>query len=102
MNRTAGLGVLPRFLGGEHEHWGKQLAKRHENLLHRSLGGATTRRNRSIAIHPVLGDVDVKTTQVDRAKLVDRMINFVKLECFVSGATIANHLIEPLQNPTIS
>ena len=60
--------------------------------MHDHLCRATTRRIRRVAIHPVLGDVDVEAAQIDRAKLVERVINLVELEGFVSRSAIANHV----------
>src|SRR5437763_4174658 len=70
--------------------------------MHRHLGSATTSRVRGIAIHPVFGDVDVQTAQIHRAKLIQGVINLVKLECSICGAAISNHLIEPFEDPTVN
>ena len=77
------------------------MAKRAVNFAHRRLGSAPTRRIRRVAIHPVLGDVDVKTAEVDRAKLIQGVINLVKLEELISRSAIADHLIEPFEDPAI-
>ena len=69
--------------------------------MHNVLRGAAARRIERIAIHPVFRDVDVKAAQIDRAKLVECVINLVKLERFVGGPAIGNHMIKPLQNPAI-
>ena len=91
----------PRFLGGECENRCEQPAECVEDFVHCDLRRAAAWRIRCVAIHPVFGDVDVKAAQVYRAKLIERMIDFVKLERFVSSSTICDHVIESLQDPAI-
>ena len=43
-----------------------------------ALRRAAARRIGRVAIHPVLGDVDVKAAQIDGAKLIERVINLVE------------------------
>src|SRR6266478_2708963 len=93
--------MSPCFLGGENENRREQTAKRVEDFAHGRLCGASTSRVCGIAIHPVFRHVDVETAQIDRAKLIERVINLVKLERFVSRSTIGRYLIEPLENPGI-
>ncbi len=69
--------------------------------MHDCLRCAPTRGIRRVAIHPVLGDVDIKAAQIDSAKLIKYVINLVELERLISQSTIASHLVEPLQNPAI-
>src|SRR5713101_2359888 len=102
VNRSAAARMTPRLLGSESEDRREQSAKRVESLVHNALRGAAARRIGRVAIHPVFRDVDVQTAQIDGAKLVECMINLVKLERFVGGLTITNHSIEPLQNPAIN
>src|SRR5947199_4212081 len=93
--------MAPRFLGGKSENRREQLTQRVENLMHDYLCRAPTRRICRVAIHPVLRDVDVEATQINRAKLVECVIDLVKLERLVSQSTIANHLLKPLQNQAV-
>ena len=79
----------------------KQSAKRIENLVHGRLGGPPARRTGQVAIHPVFRDIHVETAQVDRTKLIERVINLVKFEGRVGGATFRDNVIEPLQDPSI-
>src|SRR5262249_56232839 len=92
--------MAPRFLRRKSRYRREQLAKCRENFMHRSLGCTAPSRVCGIAIHPVFGDVDVETAQIDRAKLVERVINLVKLETLVTGATLFHPVINPLHNPT--
>src|SRR5438067_13112086 len=93
--------MTPRLLGGEGENRRQQSAERIEDFVHDHLGGPAAWRILRVAVHPVFGDVDVQAAQVYRAKVVERVVNLVKLERFVSGSTIGDHMIEPLQNPAI-
>src|SRR5947209_7041329 len=94
--------MRPRLLRGKGEDGREQLTKCPEDFVHRRLRRPSTSRVRGIAIHPVFGDVDVEAAQVHRAKLIQGVIDLVKLERFISRTTIANHLIESLQNPSIN
>jgi len=54
-----------------------------------------------IAVQAVLGDIDIKRAEIDRAELIQRVINAV---VFVSGIRVAtggNDLAEAVQNPRI-
>src|SRR5438034_2375712 len=94
--------MAPRFLGGKSENRREQLTQRVENLMHDYLCRTPTRRICRVAIHPVFRDVDVEATQINGAKLVECVVDLVEFEGFVSGSTIANHLLKPLQNPTVN
>src|ERR1043166_5474189 len=91
----------PRLLRGEDEHGREQPAKRIEKFAHRRLCRTATRRIRSVAVHSVLGDVDVKAAQIYGAKLIQRVIDLVKFEILVGRPTRLDHLIKSLQNPAI-
>src|SRR6266576_5493899 len=91
----------PRLLGSKYKDRRKQSAQGVENFMHHHLCRTTPGRVCRVAIHPVLGDVDIKATQIDRAKLVKRVIHLVKLECFVRRAAVSNYVVQTLQNPTI-
>src|SRR5436190_10404189 len=93
--------MSPRFLGGEYEHRRQQSAQSAENFVHDHLGRASPRRICSVAVHPVLGDIDVEAAQVDGAKLVERVINFMKLKRFICRSGISNHVVQTLQNPAV-
>ena len=100
MNRPGVAGPAP-CLRGEGQDGGEQFAERVEDFLHCGLRRAPARRIQGVAIHPVFGDVDVKTAQIDGAKLIERVINLVELESPVSESTITDYLTETLQNPAI-
>src|ERR1700693_1624433 len=92
----------PRFLSGKSEKWRKQFAEPVEDFVHGCLSGATAGRIRHVAVHPIFGDVDIRTAEIDRAELIERVINRVKLERFISGSTSSGHLIQSLKNPAIN
>src|SRR5262249_39774491 len=94
--------MSPRFLSGEYKNWREQLAKRAEYFMHDTLSCPTTRRICRVAIHPVLGDVDIETAQIHCTKLVQHVVNLVELERFVGRTAIGDHLVQTLQNPAIN
>src|SRR5260370_33155598 len=102
MDRGAGDDMPPRFLCGESQNRREQLTKSAKDFVHCALGRASPSRVRRVAIHPVFRDVDVKRAQIDRTKVIERVIDLMKLKRFVSGSTIGNHPIESLQNPPIN
>src|ERR1700704_5681080 len=69
--------------------------------MHRELGRAAARRIRGVAIHPILGDVDVKAAEIDGAKMIDAMINLVELEGGIRAPAFGGDLVEPIENPAI-
>src|ERR1700730_2716178 len=91
----------PRFLSRKSEKWRKQFAEPIEDFVHGRLGGATAGRIRRVAVHPIFGDVDIETAEIDRAELIKRVINRVKLERFKSGSTSSSYLRQALENPAI-
>ena len=101
MNRPAQGRMSPRFLGGEYEHWRQQSAQGAENFVHDHLCCAPPRRICRVAIHSVLGDVDIEAAQIDGAKLVEHVINLVELERLVCRSTISDHVAQTLQNPAV-
>src|SRR6266436_6279975 len=69
--------------------------------VHHHLSRTPTRRTWRVAIHPVLGDIDIEAAQIDGAKLIERVIDLMELERFVGCSTIANHFIQAFQDPAI-
>src|SRR4026208_122320 len=91
----------PRFLGRKYKDRRKQSAQGVENFMHHHLCRATPGRVCRVAIHPVLGDVDIKAAQLDGAKLGKRRIHLVTLASFARRSAITNYVVQTLQNPTI-
>jgi hypothetical protein len=56
---------------------------------------------RSIAIHPVLGDVDVEAAQIDGTKLVYPVVNLMKLILLVGFPALLNKLLKPGCYPSV-
>ena len=65
------------------------------------MGSAAARRIRGVAIHPILGDVDVKAAKIDGAKMIDAVINLVELEGCIRAPAFRDDMIEPIKNPAI-
>ena len=94
--------MSPRFFGSKYKDRRKQPAQGVENFMHHHLCRTTPGRVCRVAIHPILGDIDIKAAQIDGAKLVKRVIHLVKLECFVRRSAISNYVVQTLQNPAIN
>ena len=75
MNRPATAEITPRFIRGEGEDRREQFAERVEDFAHHGLRRATARRIGRVAIHAVLRDIDVETAEIDRAELIQRLID---------------------------
>ncbi len=72
-----------------------------ENPIERRLRGAAGVRFCAFAIKPVFDDVEILRAQIDAAKIIERMINGVEFVIVVSFAAAAEHILRPLQNPTV-
>ena len=93
--------MSPCLLGGECQDRCEQTTERVENFMHRELGSAASRRIGSVAIHPVFGDVDVETAEIDCAEVIDAMVNLVELEGCIGIPAFRDDMIEPIENPAI-
>ena len=69
--------------------------------MHRELGGAAAGRIRGVAVHPVFGDVDVKAAEIDRAKMIDAVIDLVELEGGIRVPAFSDDMIESIKNPAV-
>ena len=101
VNRTAAAEKSPRLFAGEDKYGREQLAKGIVDFLHCALRGSTAGRIRRIAIHPVLCDVDVEAAEIDRAKLIECVIDLVEFVGGVGVATFRDHVLQPMKNPAI-
>src|SRR2546423_14733658 len=90
---TRRIQISPRFLRTEDEDRREQTAERIEDSMHRRLSRAAPGRIWRVAVHPVFRDVDLETAQIDRAEVVQRMVNFVELVGRISFATFGNHVL---------
>ena len=93
--------MTPCLLGGEYQNRREQTTQRIENFMHRELGRAAARRIGGVAIHPVFGDIDVEAAEIDRAEVIDAMVNLVELEGCIGVPAFRDDMIEPIENPAI-
>ena len=96
MNRTAFANISPRFFGRKSENGRKQRRQGFDDFAHRALGRPPARRVDRVAIHPILGDIDVKTAEVDRTELIECLVDLVKLVRRVGRATFIRHLLQAI------
>ena len=69
--------------------------------MHGGLRGPAAGAAGCVAIHAVLGDVDVEAAQVDGAELVEGVINAVELEFFVGVTAGVLHFGQSGQDPAV-
>src|ERR1700722_20775053 len=55
----------------------------------------------SVAIHSVLGDIDVEAAQIHGTKLVYPVVNFVKLILPIGLLALLDELLKPRSRPSI-
>ena len=102
VNRArAERGMLPGLVGGVGEDRREELGQREEDIVHRSLRGATAQRITGIAVHPVLGDIDVNRRKIGGAELVERVEDFAEFISLVGLTAFADHGVESLEDPAI-
>ena len=91
----------PRFLGRKNEDRSDQPDQGIEGLMENGLRRAPPAGGGSVAIHSVLGDIDVEAAQIHGTKLVYPVVNFVKLILLVGFAALFNQLLKPRRHPSI-
>ena len=69
--------------------------------MHRPLRCTPPGRVGRVAIHPVLGDIDVKAAEIDGAEMIDTVINLVELESRIRVPAFGGDMIEPIKNPAV-
>src|SRR5688500_16622130 len=72
-----------------------------ENSIQRRLRGAPGLRFCAFAVEAVLDDIQILSAQFDAAKIIERMINAMKLIVVISLAAAAQHGLRALQYPAI-
>ena len=93
--------VFPDFIGGEGEDGGEQFAQRLGDLADGGLGGTAARAVRRVAVHPVLGDVDVEGAEVAGDELVHDGEDLAEIIGGVGGHGFGSDGVEALQNPAV-
>jgi len=92
---------LPGFVGGVNEDRREQLGQRGEDVVHRRLAGAAADGVLRVAVHPVLGRVDVDRGQVGGAELVHRVEDLAEFILLVGLAALGDDGVEPFEDPLV-
>ena len=92
---------LPGFVGGVGEDGGEEFGERLGDLADGGLGGATAGAVGGIAVHPVLGDVDVEGGEVARDELGDGGDDFAEIVGGVAGEAVGEDAVEALEDPAV-
>ncbi len=93
--------VLPRFIGGEGEDGGEELAQGLGDLADGGLGGAAARTVGGVAVHPVLGDVDVEGAELGGEEAVHHGEDLAEVIGGVGGHGFCGDGVEALQDPAV-
>ena len=101
MHAVAVAEVFPGFIGGEGQDGGEQFAQRLGDLADGGLGGAAARAVGGVAVHPVLGDVDVEGAEVAGDELVHDGEDLAEIIGGVGGYGFGGDGVEALQNPAV-
>ena len=92
---------LPEFLGRVRDDRREQAGQRVVEPGQDELRGAAVGAVGVLGVEPVLEDVEIEARQLDRAELVDPLIDAVELELLVGRADVADHLVELPQGPAV-
>ena len=93
--------VLPGFVHREGEHGGEEAAEGLGDLADGGLCGEAARAGSGVAVHPVLGDVDVEGAEVAGDETVDDAEDFAEVVVRVGVHALLGHDVEALQYPAV-
>ena len=92
---------LPGFVGGVGEDGGEEFGECLGDLADGGLGGATAGTVGGIAVHPVLGDVDVERREIARDELGDGGDDFAEVVGGVASEAVGEDAVEALEDPAV-
>ena len=93
--------VLPGFVGGEGEHRREQPDQGLGHLAHGRLRGAAARAVGGVAVHAVLGDVDVQRAQLAGDEVVHRGEHLAEVVGGVAVEAVAGQRVQAFENPAV-
>ena len=93
--------VLPGFICREGEHGGEEAAEGLGDLADSGLRGEAARAGGGIAVHPVLGDVDVERAEVAGDEAVHHAEDLAEVVVRVRVHTFFGDGMEALEDPAI-
>lgn len=93
--------VFPSLVGGVGEDGCEQLCNAGEDLMHRHLRGATARGIGRIAIHAILGGIDVNGGEVRGAELIEGVEDLAEFVGLVGFEALGGDGVEAFEDPAI-
>ncbi len=93
--------VIPRLLGRVRDDRGQQPGQVVVQPGQHELRGARVGAVGGLGVEPVLEHVEVEARQLDRAELVDPLIDPVELEPLVGRPDVADHAVELAERPAV-
>ena len=99
--RRGGGPVIPQLVRGVRDDRGQQPGQVIVQGGQHKLGGPPVRARGGLGVKPVFQDIEVETRKLDRAELVDPLVDPVKLKSFVRGPDVTDDLVELAEGPAI-
>lgn len=93
--------VLPRLIRREGEHGGEEAAQGLGDLTDGGLRGKAARAGSGIAVHPVLGDVDIEGAEIAGDEAVDDAEDLAEVVVRVGVHALLGDDVEALQDPAV-
>jgi hypothetical protein len=93
--------MLPDLLGGKGENRRHEVNQCLEDPIERCLNRAPLPGIGPLAVETVLHNVQIKGAQIDAAKVVQGMIDDMKLKILIGLATSSQKGLRPMENPTV-
>lgn len=92
---------FPGLVGGVGEDGGEELYERLGDLADGGLRGAAARAVLGVAVHPVLGDVDVERGEIPGDELGDGGDDLAEVVGGITGEALAGDDVEALEDPAV-
>src|SRR4029077_8028090 len=94
--------VFPDLVGSESKQRRKHSCQRVRDQVKRGLRRTPRQATWRVGIKPILQDVEISRGKRDGGEVIERVIDGVKLICFISFADRSNYLVKLSQRPAVS
>lgn len=101
MHAVAVAEEFPGFVGGVGEDGGEELYERLGDLADGGLGGAAAGAVLGVAVHPVLGDVDVERGEIPGDELGDGGDDLAEIVGGITGEALGGDDVQALEDPAV-
>src|SRR6185437_8271296 len=101
LSRSASRQIFPNFLGCENEDWRNEADQRPCDVIGGRLRGATPTIIGCEGIKAILENIEIKRAQIDRAEILNRMIDAVELKFFVPSVALTDKRSRAAKHPGV-